>query len=35
METGLFAIQADHLREFMQGRRSQQKSHEIIYEEFG
>ena len=31
METGLFEIQADHLREFRQGRQTQTKSREIIY----
>jgi hypothetical protein len=35
METGLFEIQADHLREFRQGRRTQQASREIIYAGFG
>jgi hypothetical protein len=32
METGSFEIQADHLREFRQGRPTQPKSREIIYE---
>jgi hypothetical protein len=31
METGLFEIQADYLREFRQGRQTQTKSQEIIY----
>ncbi len=31
METGLFEIQADYLREFRQGRQIQTKSQEIIY----
>ena len=35
METGLFEIQADHLREFRQGRQTQPKSQEIIYARFG
>ena len=35
METGLFEIQADHLREFRRGRQSQSKSQEIIYAGFG
>jgi len=35
METGLFEIQADHLREFRQGRRTQPMSREIIYAGFG
>ena len=34
METGLFEIQADHLREFRQGRQTQTKSEEIIYARF-
>src|ERR1039458_3031612 len=35
METGLFDIQADHLREFRQGRQTQPKSQEIIHARFG
>ena len=35
METGLFEIQADYLREFRQGRQAQPKSQEIIYARFG
>jgi hypothetical protein len=35
METGLFEIQADYLREFRQGRQIQTKSQEIIYAMFG
>ena len=35
METGLFEIQADHLRDFRQGRRTQPKSREVIYAGFG
>ena len=35
METGLFEIQADHLREFRQGRQTQPKSQEIIHARFG
>ena len=35
METGLFEIQADYLREFRQGRQTQPKSQEIIYARFG
>ena len=35
METGLFEIQADYLREFRQGRQTQTKSQEIIYARFG
>jgi len=35
METGLFEIQADYLREFRQGRQPQPKSQEIIYARFG
>src|SRR5208282_4257141 len=35
METGLFEIQADHLREFRQGRQTQPQSQEIIYARFG
>ena len=35
METGLFEIQADYLREFRQGRQIQPKSREIIYAMFG
>jgi hypothetical protein len=31
IETGLFEIQADHLRGFRQGRQTQPKSQEIIY----
>ena len=34
METGLFEIQADHLREFRQGRHTQPKPQEIIYARF-
>jgi hypothetical protein len=34
METGLFEIQADYLREFRQGRQTQPKSPEIIYARF-
>jgi hypothetical protein len=34
METGLFDIQADYLREFRQGRQTQPKSQEIIYARF-
>jgi hypothetical protein len=34
METGLFEIQADYLREFRQGRQTQPKSQEIIYARF-
>jgi hypothetical protein len=34
METGLLEIQADHLREFRQGRQTQPKSQEIIYARF-
>jgi hypothetical protein len=34
METGLFEIQADYLREFRQGRQTQPKSPEIIYSRF-
>ena len=35
METGLFEIQADHLQEFRQGRRTQPTSREVIYAGFG
>ena len=35
METGLFEIQADYLREFRQGRQTQPKPQEIIYARFG
>ncbi len=35
METGLFDIQADHLREFRRCRQTQPKSQEIIYARFG
>ena len=35
METGLFEIQADYLREFRQGRQTQPKSPEIIYARLG
>ena len=35
METGLLEIQADHLREFRQGRQTQPKSLEIIHARFG
>ncbi len=35
METGLFDIQADNLREFRQRRQTQPKSQEIIYARFG
>jgi hypothetical protein len=35
METGLFEIQADHLREFRQGRQTQPKAPEIICARFG
>ena len=35
METGLFEIQADYLREFRQARQTQPKSPEIIYARFG
>jgi hypothetical protein len=35
METGLFEIQADYLREFRQGRQAQPQSQEIIYASFG
>ena len=34
METGLFEIQANYLREFGQGRQAQPKSQEIIYARF-
>jgi hypothetical protein len=34
METGLFDIQADCLREFRQGRKAQPESQEIIYTRF-
>jgi hypothetical protein len=34
METGLFGIQADYLREFRQGRQAQPESQEIIYARF-
>jgi hypothetical protein len=35
METGLFEIQADHLRDFREGRPTQPMSREIIYARFG
>src|SRR5271168_3064927 len=35
METGLFEIQADCLREFRQGRQTPSKSQEIIFARFG
>ena len=35
METGLFEIQADYLREFRQGRQTEPKSPELIYARFG
>jgi hypothetical protein len=35
METGLFEIQADHLREFRQARQVQAASREIVYAIFG
>ena len=35
METSLFEIQADYLREFRQGRQTQPKLQEIIYARFG
>ena len=35
METGLFEIQADHLREFRQARQVRPASQEIIYAMFG
>jgi hypothetical protein len=35
VETGLFEIQADHLREFRQGRQTEPKSQDIIYARFG
>ena len=35
METGLFEIQADYLREFMEGRQTQSRPHEIIYARLG
>jgi hypothetical protein len=35
METGLFEIQADHLREFRQARRGQPASRDIVYAMFG
>ena len=35
METGLFEIQADHLREFRQRCQTEPKSPELIYERFG
>ncbi len=35
METGLFEIQADYLRDFRQGRQTSQKSQEITYARFG
>src|ERR1700687_5987178 len=34
METGLFDIQADHLREFRQDRQTQSKPQEIVYAMF-
>jgi hypothetical protein len=35
METGLFEIQADYLREFRQGRQTQSQAQEIIAARFG
>jgi hypothetical protein len=35
METGLFEIQADHLREFRQARRAHPISREVVYTVFG
>ena len=35
METGLFEIQADHLRGFRQGRPTQPRPQQIIYASFG
>ena len=35
METGLFEIQADYLREFRQGHQTQPNPQEIIYARFG
>src|SRR5271170_1536162 len=35
METGLFEIQADHLRAFRQDRQTQPMSREVIYADFG
>ena len=35
METGLFEIQADYMREFRQVRQTQIQSQEIIYARFG
>jgi hypothetical protein len=35
METGLFEIQADYLRDFRQGRQKLPKSQEITYARFG
>jgi hypothetical protein len=35
METDLFEIQADYLREFRQGRQTEPKSQDIIYARFG
>jgi len=35
METGLFEIQADYMREFRQGRQTQIQSQEITYARFG
>ena len=35
METGLFEIQADYLREFRQARQTQPNPQEIIYARFG
>ncbi len=35
VETGLFEIQADYLREFRQSRQTQPQSHEIIHAKFG
>jgi hypothetical protein len=35
METGLFDIQADYLREFRQARQAQPQAQEIIYARFG
>ena len=35
METGLFEIQADYLREFRQSRQTEPKPQEIVYARFG
>jgi hypothetical protein len=35
METGLFEIQADHLRDFREGRPTQPMAREIMYARFG